>query len=495
MELLKHIVIMVFVLIILSTIFVTIIVLLENRDPSKTLVWLLVLILFPVVGFIFYLFLGQNVKKHKIFKTKKAFDEIRKTNMFKYLTEMENLIEIQRDAIFSDMIFSKPEMRCKRRIIKLLLNTGKSPFTANNKVEILQNANKKFKYLLSDLKHAKDHIHMEYYIFKESQIGNKISDILIQKAKEGVKIRILYDDVGSYKHWFDKKFINRLIENGIELASFLPSYFPFLNRKLNYRNHRKIVIIDGKIAYTGGINIGDEYLGKNKKFGFWRDTHMKIEGESVYMLQMVFLLDWYFTTNKKEFDFKYFPKISFKGDCVMQIASSGPDSNWETIHKAFFSAINLAKKRVYIQTPYFIPDESILMALKTAALCGIDVRIIFPGIPDHKIVYYASMSYFKDVLKAGAKVYLYQKGFIHSKVMIVDDEVASVGTANMDLRSFMINFEINGFIYDKKIIKQLENDFLNDLKDSKILDLKRYEQRNLKEKLGESFSRLFSPIL
>ena len=250
---------------------------------------------------------------------------------------------------------------------------------------------------MKDIENAKEHIHLEYIIIKNRDIGIKIKDLLIKKAKSGVKVKILYDDVGCWRFWFHRKFFNDMKKVGIQISAFLPATFPFIGGKLNYRNHRKIVIIDGHIGYTGGINIGDEYMGKNKKFGYWRDTHIRIEGSSVYMLQMVFLTDWYYTTKKAEFEPKYFPKLEHKGNSMIQVVATGPDSDWEAIHYAYFSAICNAKERVYIETPYFIPDEGLLRALKSAALSGVDVRIIFQSIADHKIVHQASYSYFDDI--------------------------------------------------------------------------------------------------
>ncbi|KDR94382.1 cardiolipin synthase [Peptoclostridium litorale DSM 5388] len=481
---------------ILSAIFASILIFLENRDPSRTLAWLLVLMVFPVVGFMIYLFFGQNIKKKKIFKMQKLYSDIKASKIFDSIRDFENLIEIQKQAIMEDLIFVDPEIDIKRRIMNLLLNTGRSPFTLNNKIKILKNGDEKFECLIEDISNAKEHIHMEYYIIKDSQIGNRIKDVLIRKSREGVAVRILYDDVGCWNMWFKRGFFKQMQKEGIQVEPFLPVFLPFLNRKLNYRNHRKIVVIDGKIGYVGGINIGDEYLGRSSEFGFWRDTHMKIEGEAVYMLQLTFLLDWYFSTKHKLFDPKYFPPISYCGHDVMQVVASGPDSNWEAIHKAYFTAITQAKKAIYIQTPYFIPDESLLMALKTASLSGVDVRIMFPGKPDHKMVYYASFSYFEAILKAGGRVFIYDSDrFIHAKVMIVDDEVASLGTANMDLRSFMINFEINGFIYSKDVVLRLKEDFMDDQEGCREITIEEYNSRGIVQKLKESTSRLFSPML
>ncbi|WP_242967893.1 cardiolipin synthase [Tepidibacter mesophilus] len=478
-----------------SAVLVSLVIFMENRDPSKTIAWLLIFVVFPIGGFIIYMFCGQNVRRKKIFKTQKIFSDIKVSDLFNNIKEFDNLLFVEKQAIIDNIIFNDSSMDNSKSIMSLLLNTGRIPFTLNNSIKILTNGNQKFDEMIKDLRKAKHHIHMEYYIIKKSDIGDKIKNILIKKANEGVKVRILYDDVGCWRFWFDRKFFSDMREHNIEIYPFLKSTIPFLNRRLNYRNHRKIVVIDGKIGYTGGINIGDEYLGKNKKFGFWRDTHMKIKGESVYMLQLTFLLDWYFATKNRIFDGQYFPSISYKGDSIVQIAASGPDSDWEVIHQAYFSAISKAKKRIYIQTPYFIPDESILMALKTAALSGVDVRIVFPQIADHKIVHLASSSYFKDILRTGGKVYLYKKGFMHSKILIIDDDICSVGSANMDLRSFMINFEVNGFIYDEKVTKRLEKDFMEDIENSEEIKYEDYINRSVFQKIKESAARLFSAVL
>lgn len=478
-----------------STILVSLVIFLENRNPSKTIAWLLIFAVFPIGGLIIYIFFGQNVRRKKIFKTQKIFSNIKISHVFNNIKEFDNLLLVQKQAIVDNIIFNDSSMDNSKKVMSLLLNTGRTPFTLNNNIKILTNGNQKFNELIKDLKKAKHHIHMEYYIIKNSEIGNKIKEILIKKANEGVKVKILYDDVGCWRLWFDRKFFGDMRKHNIEIYPFLRSKIPFLNKRLNYRNHRKVVIIDGIIGYTGGINIGDEYLGKSKKFGFWRDTHMKIKGESVYMLQLIFLLDWYFASKNKIFDEEYFPSICYKGDSIVQIAASGPDSDWEVIHQAYFSAISKAKKRIYIQTPYFIPDESLMMALKTAALSGVDVRIIFPEMADHKIVHLASSSYFKDILKTGGKVYLYSKGFMHSKILIIDDDICSVGSANMDIRSFMINFEVNGFIYDEKVTKRLEKDFMKDIGNSKEITYEDYINKPLIQKIKESASRLFSAIL
>lgn len=471
-------------------------ILLENRDPSKTVTWLLIFILLPGVGLIIYAVFGRNLRKIKIFKTQELASNMKEEKLFRNLDEINNLIRLEQDTIsVSKLLKDNEEDNIKLKIISLLLNTGMFPFTTNNKVDIFVDGNEKFERLIKDIENAKDHIHLEYFIIKDSDIGQKIKNLLIKKSKENVKIKILYDDVGCWRFWFHREFFNEMKSHGIEIVPFLPTKFPIIGGKLNYRNHRKIVVIDGRIGYTGGINIGDEYMGKNKKFGYWRDTHIRIEGTSVYMLQMTFLIDWYYNTKEVLLNTSYFPRLDNFGNSMIQVVASGPDSDWEAIHYAYFLAICQAKKSIYIETPYFIPDESILRALKSAALSGVDVRIIFPKIADHKIVNIASYSYFDDILKSGGRVYLYEKGFIHSKVIIIDNSIASTGSANMDLRSFMLNFEINAFIYDRKVIDLMKEDFFEDMKNSKEINKDEFKNRSIIQKSKESVARLFSPIL
>lgn len=471
-------------------VFISTKIILENRDPIKTMTWLLIFILFPGGGLIIYAIFGRNLRKRKFLKTKKLSDNIKK--LFENSNEMNELIELEKECVDNDFL-NKDDT--KNRIINLLLNTGKFPFTSNNNIKVYKDGNEKFDDLLNDLKNATNYIHLEYFIIKKCEIGNKIKDILIEKAKQGVEVKLLYDNVGCWRFIFSREYFKEMKKSGMQIKSFIPDKFPMIAGKINYRNHRKIVVIDGEIGYMGGINIGDEYLGKSKKFGYWRDTHIKIKGSSVYMLQMVFSTDWYYTTNEILLNKKYFPTLKHCGNSMMQIVSSGPDSDWEAIHYAYFVAICQAKKSIYIETPYFIPDDSLLRALKSAALSGVDVKIVFPKIPDHKIVNTASYSYFDDILNAGGKVYLYKKGFIHSKVIIIDEEIVSTGSANMDLRSFMLNFEINCFIYDKKIVDNFVCDFNDDIINSEELKSEDFISRGYKKKFKESLSRLLSPIL
>ena len=470
---------------------------LENRDPSKTLIWILIFMLFPVMGILIYAILGRNIRKIKMNKAYKMANNMKKENLLFNLDEIKELAQCQSSMIKEGKLPYSENIDFRvLRVVSLLLNTGIFPFTINNNVEIYIDGNEKFKNLIKDIRNAKDHIHLEYFIIKDSEIGEKIKKELIKKANEGVKIRIIYDDVGCWRFWFHRKFFNEMQSYGIKIIPYLKGKITIpIGGQLNYRNHRKIVVIDGKIGYTGGINIGDEYIGKNKKFGYWRDTHIRIEGTSVYMLQMIFLTDWYYNTKEVLLKEKLFPKLNTKGNSMMQIVASGPDSDWESMHYAYFYAICQAKKSIYIETPYFIPDESLLKALKCAALSGVELIILFPKIADHKIVNTASYSYFQEILESGGKVYLYNKGFLHSKVIIIDDFMASTGSANMDLRSFKLNFEVNAFIYDGKIIEEIKKDFMLDLANSEELERSKFENRSIVMKAKESVSRLFSPLL
>ncbi len=468
----------------LYSIFIGILIFLENKNPSKTIAWLLVLFLVPVIGFFLYLFLGQNVRKKNIFKKKKNRD----------LAYFENLAYLQRETIIENDIFKNEKSFVKKRLISLILNNAKAPITVNNRSTVLTNGEETFDSIIEELKKAKHHIHVEYFIIKDDEIGGVIKNILIDQAKKGVAVRVIYDGVGSWR--LSKKYLKEMREAGVEIHGFLPVCVPLLSRELNYRNHRKIIVIDGKVGFIGGINIGDEYLGKNPQLGFWRDTHLKIEGESVYHLQKIFLMDWLFVT-KKEIPFTrdYFPKLGYYGAQLVQIMASGPDSDWESIMQAYFVIISSAEEKIWIYTPYLVPGESVMTALKTAALSGVDVRIIIPSKPDHKMVFWASMGNLEELLRAGVKIYRYQRGFIHAKILLVDGIAASIGTANMDIRSFQINFEANAFIYDHHIVERMEKDFLMDIEDGEEVCLEEYLKRPFVNKFKEAAGRLLSPLL
>jgi cardiolipin synthase A/B len=328
---------------------------------------------------------------------------------------------------------------------------------------------------------------------RSDKLGERLADVLIRKAHEGVKVRFLYDDMGSRS--IKKSYVRKLIEAGVEIEAFFPSFIPKINLKLNHRNHRKLAIIDGQVGYIGGFNIGDEYLGEDQKFGYWRDTHLRITGEAVRAMQTRFILDWNQASRHDiEYEDRYYLSEPV-GNVGMQIVSSGPDSEWEQIKHGYIKMILSAKKYVYIQTPYFIPDESLADALKVAVLSGVDVRIMIPNKPDHPFVYWATYSNVGELIKAGAQVYIYQNGFLHAKTIVVDDKIASVGTANIDVRSFRLNFEVNAFLYDQNTAGVLKEKFEEDILLSTQLSHNLYLQRSNWIRFKESISRLISPIL
>ncbi|WP_161781856.1 cardiolipin synthase [Thermanaerosceptrum fracticalcis] len=461
-------------------VFTAVVIFLERRDPAKTVAWLLILIFLPVMGFILYLTIGRQFRKRRMVRKKAALNN--------YIYPL--------DESFSEHESGLPHLtRSKERLIRLILSNANFPITLNNSLRVLTDGQEIFPAFMEAIKEAKKHIHLETYILRDDQIGNEIKDLLIAKAKEGVKVRIIYDGLGSRK--LGKKYLQELNQAGIETEPFFPVKLPFLHSKINYRNHRKILVVDGTTAFVGGINIGDEYLGRDPKIGYWRDTHLELRGNAVYFLQRIFLQDWYFVTRQAlEEEFSgLFPVKEPCGNKVVQITASGPDTEWEAIMQVFYYAMATAEKSLYVTSPYFVPNESILTALKTAALSGVDVKLILPAKPDHKIVFWASMSYMEELLETGVEVYLYHKGFIHAKTMMIDGIVSTVGSANMDQRSFELNFEVNAFIYDEETTQRLEKDFFEDLKHCQQIDLETFKERPLTNRFLESGARLLSPLL
>ena len=453
----------------------------ENRDPEITLAWMLVLILLPVIGPILYLNFGRNFRKVKLFSRKG-------------LTDLARIEEISQNQIMdlSGVITSGTGSMIKTNIIKLLLNNSKALLTPKNKVDILQNGKITFDSILEALDNAREHIHMEYYVYENDQIGNKIKDKLIEKAQQGLEVRLIIDAIGSWG--LSKRFLKELRQNGVEVGVFMPVRFPLVANKINYRNHRKIVVTDGTTGFVGGLNIADRYIEGTPELGFWRDTHLRLEGDAVSSLQTVFITDWYFVTKKYLKGGIYFPPHKIDNQLLVQITTSGPDSDWSNIMQAYFTAITTAKKYIYISTPYFMPNESILTALKTAALSGVDVKLILPGNSDVRTTWYGSISYTEELLRAGVHVYIYKKGFNHGKILMVDGVFTSVGTANMDGRSFNKNFEVNALIYDQKIAGEIKESFLDDIEDSEKIHLQAFLIRPTKQKIKESLCRVLGPL-
>ncbi|WLR51593.1 cardiolipin synthase [Bacillus tianshenii] len=465
----------------LSAVFIGAIIFLENRHPTKTLTWLVVLAVFPVLGFFFYLIFGQSYRKKRTYQRKAWLDE-------QAFAKIEGNRQINERDI--------EQMGGHQKLLfKLAHRLGKSPISFASETKVLTDGEEKFEELKKWLKRARHHIHLEYYIVRNDDIGKELKDILIERAQKGVEVRFLYDAVGSWQ--LSRSYIHELRENGVEVVPFSPVKIPLLNSRINFRNHRKIVVIDGNVGFVGGINVGDEYLGRDEYFGHWRDTHLFVKGEGVRSLQLIFLQDWYYMTGKPLLTPNYLsPDLVHEENLGgVQMLAGGPDNDFDVIKNVYFSMIISAKESIWIATPYFIPDEDILSALRIAALSGVDVRILMPSRPDKRIVFHASRSYFPELLEAGARIYEYERGFLHSKIVIVDKELASIGTSNMDMRSFHLNFEVNAFLYKTKSTQKLVQDFLDDLENSSELDYDTFKKRSFFLRLFESTSRLLSPLL
>lgn len=455
----------------------------QRRDPKTVWTWLLVLNFIPVLGFFLYLMIGQDLHKKKMFKTKSVEDRLNATIRKQEETLLKNELEIK-DA----------DMKEYSDLMMYNLQSGGAVFSSDNEVEIYTDGKEKFAALVEEIRKAKKYIHIQYYIIQPDELFWSIEKELVEKVKEGVEVRILYDSMGCRnmreKHW------RRLVQEGIMIAEFFPAFLKKFQFRLNYRNHRKIVVIDGETAFVGGFNIGREYLGLDKKFGYWRDTHLKIRGSAVLDLHLRFILDWNYAASQNLFsEGKYFDIPKGKGNNGIQIITSGPDSKGHSVKNNYIRLLHKAKKSVYIQTPYFIPDEAYLNAIKIAARSGVDVRLMIPCKPDHPFVYWATYSYMDDLINAGVKCYTYDNGFLHAKGMMVDGMVSCFGTANMDIRSFHLNFEVNATIYSKEITQKLEETFREDLKCCTRITPTLYAKRSMIIRIKEQVSRLLSPLL
>ena len=472
-------------IVIINLLLAFVIVFLQRRKPQTVWTWLLLLYFIPILGFVLYLIIGQDFNKTRMFKAKEIEGDL------KYA------VRKQEETIYRHkMRLSDPTMEQYRDIILYNLEAGQAVLTDNNDISIYTDGKEKFRALYEEIKKAEKYIHIQYYIFRNDELWQAIEPLLVEKAKAGVEVRVLFDSMGCRS--MKNKDWECLEENGIEVAEFFPALFGNLQLRVNYRNHRKIVVIDGRIGFVGGFNVGREYLGLDKKFGYWRDTHLRIEGAAVTALAVRFVLDWNYAAKENLFiEDRLFeiPEYEKEGSDPVQIISSGPDSHTKTIHDNYLRLIHKAKDHVYIQTPYFIPDSSILDALKIAARSGVDVRIMIPCKPDHPFVYWATYSYIGELVEAGAKCYTYDNGFLHAKTLEVDGNVACVGTANMDFRSFGLNFEVNAVIYSKATTSKLERAFENDMTMSTQITRKIYDERGLVIKFKEQISRLLSPLL
>jgi len=472
------------ILLIMNILLSFIIVFRERKETAQTWAWLLVLMFIPVVGFILYIFLGRGISKEKIFD-------------LKIQGKIGKNLEIEEDkqALMRGLYPHPPTGQVDvKQLIYMLTVFESTLYTTKNEITLFTDGREKFDALIEDIKQAEDHIHFQYYIYRSDALGEEVRDALTEAARRGVKVRVLLDAWGSTQ--VSSSFFQNLKKAGGEVAFFFPLFVPYINPRINYRNHRKIVVIDGKIGYTGGFNVGNEYLGEVEKFGYWRDNHLRILGPAVYSLQNRFLMDW---NSQHAIEIKYeaalFPMIETNGTIAAQVVTSGPDSEHEEIKITYLKMINLAKKEILIQTPYYIPDESIHNALKLALLSGVSVHLQIPNKPDHPLVYWATYSFAAELLAYGAVVETYEKGFMHAKTMIVDSGVVSIGSANIDVRSFRLDFEVNTVVYDAKVAEEARQAFFADSKDSEELTLEKYRNRRLLIKVKEGLARLVSPLL
>lgn len=457
---------------------------LQNRNPITTLSWVIVLILLPFMGLALYFLFGQKIRKRWVFKRMRN----------KELKQMNQISKNQLEALQGMEKIEDEYLHEYHKLMSMLLKNNSSFLSSNNKIQIFNTGNSVYEQIFVDLEKAEKFIHFEYYLLENGVVADRLSEILIRKKQLGVKISMILDGIGSRS--LSDAYIQKLRDHQVEVLVFRPVRFPNLTNKINNRNHRKILVIDGKIGYTGGINIADKYLIKYGDLGFWRDTHLRIVGDSIKMLEAIFIVDRnYLTQNIFKDLSQYFPKVSYAHGATIQIATSSPESGNANILNAFFTAITTAKKSIKLVSPYFIPDESLLMALRTAAMGGLKVEIILPGITDSAFVQYSARSYVQQLLQSDIKVYFYQKGFVHAKVLLIDDLFSMVGSANFDYRSFYQNFEINTLIYDQEINKQLSHQFEIDKRDSNLIRLSKWKKRPMKDKLFESISRLLAPLM
>lgn len=458
---------------------------LERRKPENIIAWLTILTFVPIIGFILYIIFGSglSVRTRRMIRRK----SISERDIIRNIDGIQTLEEMRIDSILKE----------NRELASMCYAYGSYPLPAND-IKVYTKGESMLKVLKDDILKAKYSINIEYYIFANDRAGNEIMEALCKKAKEGVDVKLIYDSIGSRKA--PRRFFRKLEQTGGEVGEFFPPFMHIrlINLKLNYRNHRKVVIIDGRVGYTGGMNIRDDHMGRDKKLRPWRDTHIRIEGSGVYGLQNIFLDDWRYCKNDSTpprlyLENGYFPSPKICGDATVQVLTSGPDSQVQRIKETFVKMITNARDRVYIQTPYFIPDDVFFAALRIAVKSGVDVRIMVPRKPDKKTVYLATLSYLKEMAEMGVKVYLYS-GFLHSKVLIVDDNLLSIGTCNMDNRSFGLNFENTVIIYSKSLNKNHQEIYAEDMRNSQEVNINYFQKKSFLTKMLQAIMRLLSSL-
>ena len=474
----NHVITVIIVILYAYTLISTIsVLLLENRNPAKSLSWVMVLLFIPVIGMFFYLLLGQDYRKKKIISKKSIRSVIDRPVASFDINKLDT-------TLMSDN---------QLNLVKLLYKNSESAGYAFNKIDVLSDGESTFKAVFEAIRKAKDHIHIEFFIFDDDKISNQLRELLIQKSREGVRVRLIYDYWGSFN--LSKKYLKSMKEAGIYFRPFLPFRWRISrSSKINYRNHRKLIIVDGITGFTGGLNIADRYIYGNS-LGKWRDTFVQMEGSVVHGLQLLFMVDWFFVDRKLIDGPEYFPEPKKFEQNLIQLVNSGPDSDWEAIMQGIASAISSATKYVYIQSPYFMPTDVIAICMQMAALSGVDVRLMIPERSDSRLSDASTSSYLGQALEAGVRVFRYNNGFLHSKAIVIDDFISIVGSCNLDERSFVQNFEANAFIYDPTTAVKLRKLYTDDIVNCDELSLEAWTNRKRRQKLKESFARLFSPLM
>lgn len=448
-------------------------VVLNNRDTVKTLAWILVLIFLPFLGLIIYFFFGRDTRKAKMIG-RRMLSQIQQRRQLN--DDAENQADVPQGY---------------EPLVSFFKNTSSSYLLGASEVEVL--STREFaESLYKEIDTAKEHIHIQFYIIENDDFGSLLCEHLVEKARQGVEVRVIYDSVGCWK--VNKEFFERMRCAGVYVESFLKVRFPLLTNRVNYRNHRKVVVIDGKVGFIGGCNIADRYL-KGVPWGDWHDTMLLVRGMAVHGLQSSFLVDWYFASRTLVSGKRYFPVLPAGNESLMQVVQSNPVGDVRTVMTGLVKALYMSKSYVYMQTPYFMPNSDFISALKSAAMSGVDVRLMIPECSDNKVTDYASRSYLVDIMEAGVKVYLYTAGLLHSKTFVCDDSLCSVGSVNLDFRSFYYNFEVSAFVYGRKLAAVLKDKFLDEAECCRQLSLATFKERPLKERCLESVARLFSPLL
>jgi cardiolipin synthase A/B len=470
----------------------------ENRPPSITMAWILSFLALPVIGVLIYIFFGRTVS---FFQPRvRLLEQNTDTELLRRLRPLlarqkELAATIGRDAISHDV----NRKEAQQRLVEMGRRTGLSILTAGDQVEILQDAATKYPKLEADIEAAQSSIHMEYFIWQADEYMQRFGDLIIRKAQAGVEVRVLFDALGShFLLWKNRRYLNRLRRGGVKIYPYLNFLGLWRLHTINYRNHRKIAVIDGKIGYTGGMNMGQEHLVGAKPYNGWRDTHLRLTGDTVAILQGIFATSWYNTTKEELTDLRYFPEAEPlpQKPIPVQIVLSGPDSQWHAIQQQYFLMILSAQEHVYIQSPFFIPNSSMSEAIRVAALSGVEVKLMFaPRDTGSPVANWAANTYFLDMVEARAKVYLYKPAYMHAKTLSIDSSVCSIGTANMDIRSFNINYEMNAILYDEEKTRELEAAFEHDLEGCELFDAKAYRAKSPLIRFRDSLARLLSPLL